>query len=67
VEKYPEIISRMVTEGHEVGNHTFTRPIMRLVRRPLLGWVMWKSLLKALKGVWVGWGKLERTGVVSLS
>jgi hypothetical protein len=35
---------------------------MRLVYRPLLGWVMWKSLAKALKGVWVGWGKLERTG-----
>jgi len=37
-------------------------PLMRLVYRPLLGWVMWKSLLKALKGAWVSWGKLERTG-----
>lgn len=37
-------------------------PLMRLVYRPLLGWVIWKSLLKALKGAWVSWGKLERTG-----
>ncbi|WP_028323793.1 polysaccharide deacetylase family protein [Desulfatirhabdium butyrativorans] len=47
--------------------HLLLVPIMRLVYRPLLGWVMWKSLAKALKGVWVGWGKLERTGAVSLS
>jgi cellulose synthase/poly-beta-1,6-N-acetylglucosamine synthase-like glycosyltransferase/peptidoglycan/xylan/chitin deacetylase (PgdA/CDA1 family)/spore germination protein YaaH len=35
---------------------------MRLVYRPLLAWVIWKSIFRALKGALVGWGKLERTG-----
>lgn len=39
---------------------------MRFIYRPLLAWVIWKSLFKACKGVWVGWGKLERTASVSL-
>lgn len=37
---------------------------MRLIYRPLLSWVIWKSVFKALKGVWVNWGKLERTASV---
>lgn len=37
---------------------------MRFVYRALLSWVIWKSLLKAAKGAWVGWGKLERTASV---
>jgi peptidoglycan-N-acetylglucosamine deacetylase len=37
---------------------------MRLLFRPLLGWVIWKSIFKAIKGAWVGWGKLERTASV---
>ncbi|MDB6173277.1 MAG: polysaccharide deacetylase [Chthoniobacteraceae bacterium] len=40
---------------------------MRLVYRPLLAWVIWKSILRALKGALVGWGKLERTGAVPSS
>ncbi|MFI5213840.1 MAG: polysaccharide deacetylase family protein [Gemmatimonadales bacterium] len=28
VEKYPDAVRRMVAEGHEVGNHTFTHPNM---------------------------------------
>ncbi len=40
---------------------------MRLLYRPLLGWVVWKSIFKALKGAWVGWGKLERTASVPMS
>ena len=35
---------------------------MRLIYRPLLAWVIWKSIFRALKGALVGWGKLERTG-----
>jgi cellulose synthase/poly-beta-1,6-N-acetylglucosamine synthase-like glycosyltransferase len=35
---------------------------MRVVYRPLLAWVIWKSIFRALKGALVGWGKLERTG-----
>jgi len=37
---------------------------MRFVYRPMLSWVIWKSLFKAAKGVWVSWGKLERTASV---
>jgi cellulose synthase/poly-beta-1,6-N-acetylglucosamine synthase-like glycosyltransferase len=39
---------------------------MRLLYRPLLGWVVWKSILKAIRGAWVGWGKLERTASVPI-
>ena len=38
---------------------------MRFIYRPMLSWVVWKSLFKAAKGVWVHWGKLERTASVS--
>lgn len=39
---------------------------MRFVYRPLLSWVIWKSLVKAGKGAWVGWGKQERSGSVTM-
>ncbi len=34
---------------------------MRLIYRPLLSWVVWKSIKSAAGGLLVGWGKLERT------
>lgn len=34
---------------------------MRLLYRPLLGYVVWKCLLKATAGSWVRWAKLDRT------
>jgi cellulose synthase/poly-beta-1,6-N-acetylglucosamine synthase-like glycosyltransferase len=34
---------------------------MRLLYRPLLGYVVWKCILKALGGSWVRWAKLDRT------
>ena len=37
---------------------------MRLIYRPLLSWVIWHALYKAIKGAWVTWGKLERTASV---
>jgi cellulose synthase/poly-beta-1,6-N-acetylglucosamine synthase-like glycosyltransferase len=37
---------------------------MRFLYRPMLSWVIWKSLSKAAKGVLVSWGKLERTASV---
>ncbi len=37
---------------------------MRFLYRPLLSYVVWKSVLRAVKGAWVGWGKLERTASV---
>lgn len=38
---------------------------MRFIYRPVLNWVVIKSILRALKGVWVGWGKLDRTASVN--
>ncbi|HEY5892969.1 MAG TPA: glycosyltransferase [Chthoniobacterales bacterium] len=37
---------------------------MRLIYRPLLSWVVWRSIYQALRGVIIGWGKLERTASV---
>ncbi len=37
---------------------------MRLIYRPLLSYVIWKAILRAIKGALVGWGKLERTASV---
>ena len=37
---------------------------MRFAYRWLLAWVVWKSIVLALRGALVGWGKLERTGSV---
>ena len=39
---------------------------MRLIYRPLLSWVIWRSIIKAFKGAWVTWGKLERTASVEV-
>ena len=39
---------------------------MRLVYRPLLSWVVWKSIVNAVSGVLVGWGKLERTAAATV-
>ncbi|MEY2481248.1 MAG: hypothetical protein QOI04_2175 [Verrucomicrobiota bacterium] len=37
---------------------------MRLIYRPMLSFVIWKAILRAVKGAWVSWGKLERTASV---
>jgi len=37
---------------------------MRLIYRPLLSYVVWKAIVRAVKGALVGWGKLERTASV---
>jgi cellulose synthase/poly-beta-1,6-N-acetylglucosamine synthase-like glycosyltransferase/peptidoglycan/xylan/chitin deacetylase (PgdA/CDA1 family) len=39
---------------------------MRLLYRPLLAYAVWHSLLRALRGRWSGWSKLERRGNVLL-
>ena len=39
---------------------------MRFIYRPLLSWVVWCAILKAFKGAWVTWGKLERTASVEV-
>ncbi len=37
---------------------------MRLIYRPMLSYVIWKAILRAVKGAFVSWGKLERTASV---
>jgi peptidoglycan-N-acetylglucosamine deacetylase len=37
---------------------------MRLIYRPMLSYCIWKAILRAIKGAWVNWGKLERTASV---
>lgn len=38
---------------------------MRFLYRPLLSFVVWRAIAAALRGAWVGWGKLDRTGTVT--
>lgn len=38
---------------------------MRFIYRPVLNIVVARAIVRALKGVWVGWGKLDRTASVS--
>lgn len=38
---------------------------MRFIYRPVFNYAVAKAILKALKGVWVGWGKLDRTASVA--
>jgi peptidoglycan-N-acetylglucosamine deacetylase len=37
---------------------------MRLIYRPMLSYCIWKAILRAIKGAWVSWGKIERTASV---
>ncbi|MDQ2867936.1 MAG: glycosyltransferase [Verrucomicrobiota bacterium] len=37
---------------------------MRLIYRPMLSYVIWKAILRAIKGAFVTWGKLDRTASV---
>jgi cellulose synthase/poly-beta-1,6-N-acetylglucosamine synthase-like glycosyltransferase len=37
---------------------------MRLIYRPMLSYVIWKAILRAIKGALVSWGKLDRTASV---
>jgi cellulose synthase/poly-beta-1,6-N-acetylglucosamine synthase-like glycosyltransferase/peptidoglycan/xylan/chitin deacetylase (PgdA/CDA1 family)/spore germination protein YaaH len=38
---------------------------MRIIYRPVFNYAVAKAIFKALKGVWVGWGKLDRTATVA--
>ncbi len=52
VEKYPEVARRIVREGYEIGNHTFTHPDMSLVsrRRAILEFNATQRALQAVVG-----------------
>lgn len=56
-------IMACLLEGEPVARSWIMIP-MRLIYRPLLSWVVWRSILNAARGVLVGWGKLERTASV---
>lgn len=47
-------------------HHAFRIIPMRLFYRPLLSWVIWKAIVRALRGAIVGWSKLERTASVNV-
>lgn len=51
--------------AHESVRQAWLALPMRFLYRPLLSWVIWKSLSKAARGVIVSWGKLERTASVN--
>lgn len=38
--------------------------LMRFLYRPVLAWAVWVSFMRALKGVWVAWGRQERRGLM---
>lgn len=40
---------------------------MRILYRPLLCFAVWTSIVRALRGAWYGWGKLDRKGTVGLA
>jgi hypothetical protein len=40
---------------------------MRVLYRPLLCFAVWASIIRALRGSWYGWGKLDRKGSVDSS
>lgn len=50
-------------EGERLSKALLIVP-MRFIYRPLLSWVIWKSIVRAAKGAWVTWGKLDRTASV---
>jgi cellulose synthase/poly-beta-1,6-N-acetylglucosamine synthase-like glycosyltransferase len=52
-----------VLEGDNV-LHALRIIPMRLIYRPMLSYVVWKAILRAVKGAFVAWGKLERTASV---
>lgn len=36
----------------------------RFICRPVLAYVIWRSILHAIRGAWIGWGKIPRTASV---
>ena len=50
-------------EGEPIRKALLILP-MRFIYRPLLAWVIWRAIFRALNGAFVTWGKLERTASV---
>ena len=52
-------------EGGESWSLLIWLPLQRIAYRQVLYWVMYRSIVSALAGVVVGWGKLERKATVA--
>ncbi len=59
-------IAACIMEGEGIKKSFIIIP-MRFFYKALLGYVMWKVLLRAIQGIWVGWGKLDRSASVSIN
>jgi hypothetical protein len=46
------------------GNGQSLTVYLTLIYRLMLSYCIWKAILRAIKGAWVSWGKLERTASV---
>jgi cellulose synthase/poly-beta-1,6-N-acetylglucosamine synthase-like glycosyltransferase/peptidoglycan/xylan/chitin deacetylase (PgdA/CDA1 family)/spore germination protein YaaH len=52
-------------EGESLRTSLWIFP-MRIVYRPLLCLSVWLAIIRALRGAWYGWGKLDRKGTVKI-
>lgn len=53
-------------EGESLRTSLWIFP-MRILYRPLLCLSVWLAIIRALRGAWYGWGKLDRKGTVRVS
>lgn len=53
-------------EGESLRTSLWIFP-MRVLYRPLLCFSVWLAIIRALRGAWYGWSKLERKGTVKIS
>lgn len=51
IEKYPEIVKKIVAEGHELGNHTWTHPHLNTLDKEGIKHEL-ERVHAALKGLW---------------
>ncbi|MEO6054558.1 MAG: glycosyltransferase [Chthoniobacterales bacterium] len=58
-------VSAASLEGKSL-KRTFIVIPMRFIYSPVLSWVVWKCVRKALQGKLVGWGKFDRTASVAV-
>ncbi|MDS4027816.1 MAG: glycosyltransferase [Candidatus Contendobacter sp.] len=59
-------LSGCYLEGESLRTSLWVFP-MRVFYRPLLCLSVWLAILRALRGAWYGWGKLERKGTVKIN
>lgn len=60
------VVSVAIRLMHEDWRHLMMVPLYRLMYEPLRAYLLYTSLISALKGMRMGWNKLERTGSVQI-